>query len=76
MLLARLLDIYSLILLVAVILSWTGLRYDHPLMRISRMLTEPLLRPIRRLLPTIGGIDFSPMVLLIAIGFLRRLLAR
>jgi YggT family protein len=76
MLFARLLDIYSLILLVAVILSWTGLRYDHPLMRISRALTEPLLRPIRRLLPTIGGIDFSPMVLLIAIGFLRRLLAR
>jgi len=76
MLLARILDIYSLILLVGVILSWTGLPYDNPLVRITRVLTEPLLRPIRRVLPTIGGIDFSPMVLLIAIGLLRRMLGR
>jgi YggT family protein len=76
MLLGRILDIYCLILLVGVVLSWTGLPYDHPLVRVSRALTEPVLRPIRRVLPTIGGIDFSPMVLLVAIGFLRRLLAR
>ena len=76
MLLARLLDIYSLVVLVGVILSWTGLPYDHPLVRITRVLTEPLLRPIRRVLPTVGGIDFSPMVLLLAIGLLRRLLRR
>jgi YggT family protein len=74
MLLARILDIYTLILLAGVILSWTGLRYDHPLVRIIRVLTEPLLRPIRRVLPTFGGFDFSPMVLLIALGLLRRLL--
>jgi len=76
MLLGRLLDIYSLILLVGVVLSWTGLPHDHPLVRITRVATEPLLRPIRRVLPTIGGIDFSPMVLLVAIGLLRRMLAR
>jgi YggT family protein len=76
MLLGRILDIYCLILLVGVVLSWTGLPYDHPLVRVTRALTEPVLRPIRRVLPTIGGIDFSPMVLLVAIGFLRRMLAR
>jgi len=76
MLLGRILDIYCLILLVGVILSWTGLREDHPLVRVTHALTEPLLRPIRRVLPVIGGIDFSPMVLLVAIGFLRRMLAR
>ena len=74
MLLVRLLDIYSIVLLVSVVLSWTGLRHDHPLIRITRAITEPFLRPIRRILPVIGGIDFSPMVLFFLIGVLRRFL--
>ena len=37
-------------------------------------LTEPLLAPIRRLLPSSGGVDFSPMVLLLGIWLLRVLL--
>jgi YggT family protein len=37
-------------------------------------LTEPLLAPIRRVLPNFGGIDVSPVILLLAIGFLRRLI--
>jgi len=36
--------------------------------------TAPLYRPIRRILPDFGGIDFSPLVLLLAISVLRRLL--
>ena len=74
MLLARLLDLYTLVLLAGVILSWTGLPYDHPIVRVTRALTEPVLAPIRRVLPTVGGIDFSPMVLLVLISFLRRFL--
>jgi YggT family protein len=74
MLLVRLLDLYTLIILAGVVLSWTGLPPDNPLVRIVRMLTEPVLGPIRRVLPTMGGIDFSPMVLLLLIGFLRRFL--
>jgi YggT family protein len=74
MLLVRLLDLYTLILLAGVILSWTSLPYDHPLVRVTRALTEPVLAPIRRVLPSVGGIDFSPMVLLLLIGFLRRFL--
>ena len=74
MLLVRLLDAYTIVILAGVILSWTGLPYDNPLVRITRALTEPVLAPIRRVLPTMGGIDFSPMVLLVLIGFLRRLL--
>jgi YggT family protein len=76
MLLLRLLDLYSLILFVSVILSWTGLPYDHPVMRVARALTEPLLAPIRRVLPTVGGFDLSPMVLIVLINVLRRMLAR
>ena len=36
--------------------------------------TTPLLRPIRRIIPPLGGIDFSPLVLLLLIGFLQRLM--
>ena len=76
MLLLRLLDIYSLILFVSVILSWTGLAYDHPIMKVSRALTEPLLSPIRRVLPIIGVFDLSPLVLIFVINMLRRALHR
>jgi YggT family protein len=72
--LLQLLNLYSVILFVSVILSWTGLPYDHPVMKVSRALTEPLLAPIRRILPTIGGFDFSPMVLIVLIGVLQRVL--
>ncbi len=38
--------------------------------------TEPALRPIRRLLPNLGGIDLSPVVLLVVLYFVRQLLIR
>jgi YggT family protein len=37
-------------------------------------LTEPILAPIRKILPQTGGLDFSPLILLLGIGLLRRLL--
>ena len=39
-------------------------------------ITEPVLRPLRRLLPNLGGLDISPIVLLLAIWFLRDVLRR
>lgn len=38
------------------------------------MLTEPALRPIRRILPSLGGLDLSPIVLLLGLFFLERLI--
>ena len=37
-------------------------------------MTEPALRPIRRIVPDLGGIDISPIILALIIGFARRLL--
>ena len=73
-LLARLVDLYSLVVLVAVILSWVPLDRRHPLMTIAHGLTEPVLAPIRKVLPPMGGLDLSPMVLLIALQILKELL--
>ena len=73
-LLARLIDFYSLVVLVAVILSWVPLDRRNPLVTITHALTEPVLGPMRRVLPPMGGLDFSPMVLLIALQILKGLL--
>jgi YggT family protein len=72
--LARLIDLYSLVVLVAVIVSWVALDRRNPLVTITRALTEPVLAPIRNLLPSMGGLDLSPMVLLIALQLLKGLL--
>lgn len=70
-LVGRLIDIYCLILFGAVILSWTGASPHHPFARLLNSLTEPLLSPIRRVLPSMGGLDFSPMVLILGLQFLK-----
>jgi YggT family protein len=69
------LDLYSLVVLVAVVLSWLNLSPDNPVVRVVAALTEPVLAPIRRILPDFGGLDFSAMVLLLALQLLKRLLA-
>jgi YggT family protein len=72
--LVRLIDLYSLVVLVAVILSWVQLDRRNPLVTMTHSLTEPLLAPIRKVLPPMGGLDLSPMVLLIALQILKGLL--
>jgi YggT family protein len=72
-LMATLIDLYSLVILVAVIMSWFPVNRRSLLWTTVRGLTEPVLAPIRRVLPPMGGLDLSPMVLLIGLQFLRRL---
>jgi YggT family protein len=73
-LLATLLDGYSLVVLAAVVMSWAQVGRQHPLARLVYDLTEPALAPLRRVLPAVGGLDFSPMVLLLILRGLRDLL--
>jgi YggT family protein len=73
-LLLLVLDAYSLIVFVAVILSWLRLSPDNPLARLIYSLTEPVLAQIRRVVPTFSGFDFSPLVLLLGLRLIRRLL--
>jgi YggT family protein len=73
-LIATLIDLCSLVLLVTVVMSWLPVDRRSPLRTLLDGLTEPVLAPIRRALPPMGGLDLSPMVLLIALQFLKRLL--
>jgi YggT family protein len=74
-LLAGLIDLYSLVVLAAVVMSWVGLDPRSPLVTFVHALTEPVLSPIRRALPPMGGLDFSAMVLLFALQLVRGLLS-
>ena len=74
MLLGKLLTLYSYILIIRVILSWVNHNPYNPIVRVLYMLTEPILGPIRRALPPMGGLDLSPLVVLVAIWILRSLL--
>ena len=74
LLIVGLIDAYSVIVFVAVILSWLQLPPSSQVVRIARMLTEPALAPIRKLVPPAGKIDFSPLILLVLLQILRRAL--
>ncbi len=69
-----LLDIYSFIVFGAVIASWVRLPPDNPIGNFLYSMTEPLLAPIRSVLPDMGGLDLSPLVLLFAVRMLRGVL--
>ena len=71
MILIKIIDLYSLIVFVGVILSWLQLPYDNPVVQMVNRLTGPLLQPIRRVLPTMGRMDFSPIVLLVGLQMLK-----
>ena len=60
---------------IAVILSYFMDPY-HPVRRRLDSIVEPMLAPIRRILPPIGGLDFSPFILLILIQILRNIIIR
>jgi YggT family protein len=72
--LAQLIDLYTVVVFITVIVSWFQLPPDNPVTRFTRMLTEPALLPIRKLIPPAGGLDFSPMILLILLRIVRGML--
>lgn len=61
------LQFYFVSILVYVILSWIGQRGYNPIAVVLSELNEPVLRPFRRILPPIAGLDLSPLLLLILI---------
>lgn len=73
-LLLFLLDLYSFVVLVSVALSWLNLSPDNPVVRVTSALTEPVLAPLRRIVPAVGGFDLSPMLLLLLLQLMKRLL--
>jgi YggT family protein len=71
----ELLYILIFILLFArMIISFTSLPYYHPVRQTVDRLTEPLLAPFRRLIPPTGGMDFSPLAVMLVAYILKEVL--
>jgi len=81
-LILKILDIYSAIIIASAIMSWLvafGVvnvrnQFIRVVVDLLYRVTEPVLRPIRRFLPNLGGIDISPVILILLLLFLERLI--
>lgn len=82
-LLDTILGLYAWMIIAYAILSWliafnvvnTRNQFVYMVGDFLYRITEPVTRPVRRALPNLGGIDISPIVVLLAIFFIRNLLA-
>ena len=78
-LLIEVLEIYKWIVIAAVIVSWLTAfnvinqhnQFVRTLLRILIALTEPVFRPIRKVIPAVGGLDLSPIIVFVIIWFLQ-----
>ena len=73
------LSILFWILIIGIIMSWlinfnvinTHNQLVSTVYRVTNAVSEPLLRPIRSVLPSLGGLDFSPIALILIVGFIQ-----
>ncbi|HEX5725683.1 MAG TPA: YggT family protein [Longimicrobiaceae bacterium] len=68
------LNLYSWLILLRVIVSWVAPHSRNPLAEMLRSLTDPVLRPIQAMLPPLGGFDLSPLVAFFIIRLLQNLI--
>jgi YggT family protein len=61
-------------ILIMIIAGWIAPGSNHPALALLHQITEPLLAPARRLLPSMGGLDFSPILIFLLLGLLERIL--
>ena len=72
-LLGMVFNIFMFAIIIQVVISWVNPGQYNPVTAVLANLTEPLLRPARRLLPPISGIDLSPLLVLLALQVLKML---
>lgn len=69
------LQLFQLVLLARVLLSWfPNVDRSNPIVQLLYQITEPVLQPIRNMLPQSSGVDFSPLIVFLIISVLMRLL--
>ena len=64
---------FVILLLARAVLSWVNIG-GYQIRDLVFRLTEPILAPVRRMLPTTGGVDFSPLIVLFGLALLRNIL--
>ena len=82
LLIERIIDLYVWVLIINVIFSWlvafnvlnTQNRFVNSILEVTYKLTDPLLNYIRKFLPNLGSIDISPIILILALIFIKDLI--
>jgi YggT family protein len=62
---------YIIIIIIRAVISWVSPDPYNPIVRFLYRVTEPVLRPIRYRLPDLGGLDISPMVVILVLWFVQ-----
>ena len=70
------LDIYIYIIIGRAIISWVNADPYNPIVRFLHKATEPVLYRVRRLMPDLGGLDLSPLVVILVIYFLKAFIVK
>lgn len=70
-----LLEIYSLLILIRIVFSWGSVSYSNPIMRFLVRATDPLLVPLRRVIPPLGMFDISPIIAFLIIWLFQQAIA-
>lgn len=70
----RILRIYEYVLIARILLSWFPVNWHNQPFKFLRDITDPIMEPFRRLVPPLGMIDISPMLLFLVIIVLQRIL--
>lgn len=81
-LITQVIQLYVWVIIIQAVLSWliafgvvnTTNRFVYTVADVLYRLTEPALRPIRRVMPDLGGIDISPIILILGLYFLQNLI--
>ena len=73
--LSAILDVYTVILIARALMSWFNPDPSNKVVQFLYQVTEPVLAPVRRVIPTLGGLDLSVVVVLIAIQILSSAIA-
>ena len=68
---ALLVNIYFFALLAMIILSWVAPRSKNPAIYLLYQITEPIMAPLRKIIPSMGGLDFSPILVFILINVIQ-----
>jgi YggT family protein len=75
---SQLVSLYTLLIFVRIILSWFPMNPGGALANVTNVLfrlTEPVLGPVRRVIPSLGPFDISPIVVVFLLGIVQRMLA-
>ena len=64
---------FSLMIIIGAFLSWVSPDPSNPVVQTIYGISEPLVSPFRRFIPSLGGLDFSPWIALICYNFLGKL---